>query len=89
MHKNIPFLSISVSSGMDLAPGFEFSEAHNDKISSLFSVWNDAFVDYELWKIIFKESDPKEIHPYFVKTCASRWTIDDVAMWRIRETSSG
>jgi hypothetical protein len=56
---------------MDLAPGFEFSEAHNDEISDLFSVWNDAFSDYELWKIIFKDCDLKVIHPYLVKTFAS------------------
>lgn len=74
---------------MDLPPGFQFSEAQKNEIPELFSVWNDAFVDYEVGKVIFKESNLKEILPWLVETFGPRWQMDDISMWKITEASTG
>jgi hypothetical protein len=74
---------------MALPSGFDFSEAHNGDILDLFSIWNDAFVDYELWEVIFKNSNPQEILPWIVKTFGPRAAMDDITMWKVTEVSSG
>jgi hypothetical protein len=72
---------------MELPPGFEFGEAHKTEISDLFSIWNNIFIDYEVWRVIFKNSDTKEIPPWLVKTFGPRWAMDDVTIWTITEVS--
>lgn len=74
---------------MELPLGFKFGEVHKNEIPNMFSVWNDAFVNYELWNVIFKKSDPVQILPWLVKTFGRRWEMDDITMWKVTEVSSG
>jgi len=74
---------------MELPPEFEFNEARKDELPNLFSIWNIAFADYQVWKVIFKDSEHQKILPWIEKTFGARMKMDDIALWKITEVSSG
>ncbi|CZR60358.1 uncharacterized protein PAC_10254 [Phialocephala subalpina] len=75
---------------MALPASLKLETGSPEDVKEAFQVMLDTYdVDTEIWKIIVKDCDQKEILPWVLKTFAVRWGMPDISTYKIVEESSG
>lgn len=74
---------------MALSAGFRLETASAEDMNEAFSVMNDAYHEDEVWQLMIKGVEKKEILPWTIKTFMGRWTMPDITTYKIVEEKSG
>lgn len=74
---------------MFLPHGFKLETASAEDMKEVFSVMIDAYVEDEVWQTMVKDCDQKDVLPWTTNTFLGRWTMPDIATYKIVEESSG
>lgn len=75
---------------MALPTGLKLEKGSPDDMKEAFQVMLDTYdVDTEIWRILVKDCNHKEILPWTLNTFAGRWTMPDMATYKLVEKISG
>lgn len=74
---------------MAVPAGFKLEKASHEDMKEAFALMIDSYVDDEVWQLMVKDCDQKDILPWTVKTFMGRWTMPDITTFKITDENSG